>query len=309
MPQTASVLLNRLLARGKFRHIQVLLKLAELGSLQHTADAVGLTQPSVTQVLASLEALLQIQLFQRHARGVRPTAACLDLLPVARQLLSGMAEGAELVVARQGDAVGVVRVLASASAMNGFLMERLPGFCRAFPRVHVHTFEAEGSDLLLAIARGEVDVAVCRRPGVIPSGWRFDPLVDDRLAVICAPHHRLARRRRLAWTDLGQETWLLAPAGSLAREVFDALSARFAGPVRIYPIVTRGLTLTQHLLNEERLLGFVPYRFVRHLLERGELVELPLTDPTPVPPMGTLAAQAETREAAQAFAAFLQREP
>ena len=43
MVAPASVLLSRLLARGKFRHLQVLLRLAELGSVQRTADAIGVT--------------------------------------------------------------------------------------------------------------------------------------------------------------------------------------------------------------------------------------------------------------------------
>ena len=52
MPVASTVLLNRLLARGKFRHAQVLLHLAELGSVQRAADAMGMTQSSVTQSLA-----------------------------------------------------------------------------------------------------------------------------------------------------------------------------------------------------------------------------------------------------------------
>ena len=51
MPESATVLLNRLLARGKFRHVQALLRLAELGSVQRAADAIGVTQSSVTQTL------------------------------------------------------------------------------------------------------------------------------------------------------------------------------------------------------------------------------------------------------------------
>ena len=72
MADTATQLLNRLLARGKFRHVQVLLMIAELGSVQRTADRIGMTQSSVTKTLASLESLLDTQLFLRHARGVLP---------------------------------------------------------------------------------------------------------------------------------------------------------------------------------------------------------------------------------------------
>ena len=84
MTVTATVLLHRLVARGKFRHIQVLLKLAELGSVQRAAEAIGLTQSSVTQTLAYLESLLGTRLFTRHARGVMPTPLASQLVPVAR---------------------------------------------------------------------------------------------------------------------------------------------------------------------------------------------------------------------------------
>ena len=85
MHQPASVLFNRLLARGRFRHVQVLAQLAELGSVRRTAEKVGMTQPGVTQILADLETLVGTPLFHRYARGVRPTAACADLLPLAHE--------------------------------------------------------------------------------------------------------------------------------------------------------------------------------------------------------------------------------
>jgi len=97
MHPSATALLNRLLVRGKFRHIQVLLKLAELGSIQRTAESIGTTQSAVTQTLAYLEQMLETPLFHRHARGVQPTLACIELLPVGRQLLEGLFESAEVI--------------------------------------------------------------------------------------------------------------------------------------------------------------------------------------------------------------------
>ena len=64
MHPSATALLNRLLVRGKFRHIQVLLKLAELGSIQRTAESIGITQSAVTQTLAYLEEMLETPLFR-----------------------------------------------------------------------------------------------------------------------------------------------------------------------------------------------------------------------------------------------------
>jgi DNA-binding transcriptional LysR family regulator len=75
---------------------------------------------------------------------------------------------------------------------------------------------------------------------VLPQGWEFHALVDDCLAVICAADHPLRTRRRLDWNGLGRETWLVAPAGSLARERYDELVARFPRAPNACTISSRG---------------------------------------------------------------------
>ena len=75
MSLSANTLLNRFVVRSKFRHMQVLIKLAEIGSMRRTAEAVNMTQPAITQLVAELEKLLETKLFLRHAKGVEPTVA------------------------------------------------------------------------------------------------------------------------------------------------------------------------------------------------------------------------------------------
>jgi len=286
--QTPTALLNRLLARGKFRHLQVLLHLAELGSVQRTAQAIGMTQSSVTQTLAYLESLLDIRLFDRHARGVRPTAACADLLPVARQLLLGLADGAAALVARQNQGEGYVRLIASASAVHGLLLDALPRFSALHPNIQVRLEEAEGEDQLLAIARGEVDLAICRQPPVVPEGWVFDPLRGDRFVVVCRPEHPLARARSPSKKALSAQRWLLLPASLSARRRFDELVERFPAPPATYPILTRSAPMLWQLLQQQDLLALLPLNLVRPLLDAGRLVHLRGNDAYPLAPIGAL---------------------
>lgn len=288
MSAAATVLLNRLLARGKFRHLQVLLRLAELGSVQRTADAIGVTQSSVTQTLAYLESLLEVQLFQRHARGVTPTPACLDLLPVARQVMLGVADSADVLAARQRRGGGSVRLLASAAAVHSVLLQALPPFCRRHPAIQVHLREAEGEDQLLAIARGEADLVACRQPAVLPEGWDFLPLRDDRFVVVCAPDHPLRRRRRLDWKTLGRETWLLAPAHTQARLRFDAVAVHFGAAPRTHPMVTRLLAPTAEAVRADKVLALLPLGNVCHLVDAAQLALLPTPEELPLPPIGVL---------------------
>lgn len=305
MQPSASALLNRLLSRGKFRHVQVLLQLAELGSVQRTADAIGMTQSSVTQTLAYLEDLVGIALFDRHARGVRPTAACRDLLPVARQLLMGLSDSAEIVVARQMQGEGVVRLIGSGAAINGLLVRTLPAFCERHPHVRVQLAEAEGQDQLLAIARGEVDLVACRRPPVVPEGWEFHAVDEDRLLIVCRREHPLARSRRVALQTLAEHEWLLLPVGVAARIRFDEISQQFAGEPRAYPIVTRSQAMTWWLLRNRDLLALLPSMLVRPLLESGQLVEVRAGEDTAMQPIGVLQPREGMGDASARLSEFL----
>lgn len=304
MPAPASVLLNRLLARGKFRHVQVLLRVAELGSVQRAADAIGLTQSSVTQTLAYLETLLDERLFQRHARGVTPTPACIALLPVARQVLMGLAEGTEMLAARQRQG-GIVRLLASQAALHSLLMPALPTFHRRHPAIQVHLREAEGHDQLLAIARAEVDLVACRRPVAVPEGWRFTPLRDDRFVVVCRTGHPLLRRKRPDWRALGRETWLLAPAETAARLRFDELAQRFDGAPHTHPLVSRSIPLMLDVLLRDAVLALLPLSFVQHELDAGRLQLLPVGDEGRLDALGVLQPERGSTEASGRLAAHL----
>lgn len=57
------------------RHLRSLSAVVSRGSLNRAADAVGLSQPALTQGLSKLERQLDVTLFDRHSGGVSPTAA------------------------------------------------------------------------------------------------------------------------------------------------------------------------------------------------------------------------------------------
>ena len=295
----ATVLLQRLLARGKFRHVQVLLRLAELGSVQRTATAIGLTQSSVTQTLAYLERLLALQLFERHARGVRPTAGCRQLLPVMRQLMADLAQGADIASSGHLRGQQQLRVLASVSAAHGLLLATLNTFHDQYPLVRVQLGEAEGADQLLSVARGEVDLVACRQPPVLPQGWVFEPLVNDELVVVCGPQHPLAQQRDLRWADLDDQPWQLGPVGSIARTRLDELAQRFAEGVKAFPLVTRMPAALAGALQQRPVLGFLPLSYLRHMVDAHELIVLPLDERFPIDPLGVMVPADARSEAAE----------
>ena len=301
---SAGILLNRLAARGTFRHVQVLLKLAELGSVHGAAGALGIPPSSVNASLASLEEILETELFQSHGSGVQPTAVCSALLPHARQVARGFAGIAEAVPAHHERGTTVVRVLPFGAAANALLMDALPAFASRYARVEVRLGTFEGEDPLLAIARGEVDLVACRRPAAIPQGWGFRELLPDRFAVVCASGHPLATGMQVRWEELSRQVWLLPPAGSAARNRFDRLVARRGNEPPSYAVIASVASMTWWLLREHELLAFVPFSIVREQVERGELVEVPTEEMALEEPLGLLQPHGGS-EATMRLAGFL----
>src|SRR3546814_7524459 len=69
--------------------LRLFLKVAELGNISRAADALSLTQPSVSRSLKALEQTLNAPLFHRTGRGVQPTAIGVLAIEQARRVVEG----------------------------------------------------------------------------------------------------------------------------------------------------------------------------------------------------------------------------
>ncbi len=305
MSASATVLASRMMVRLRMRHLQVFLNLAELGSVQRAAQAVGLTQPSTSHVLADLEALLECQLFERHARGVTPTRAAMLLLPQARRIIDGLHACADTASALAQSAHGEVRVAAVSSAITGWLAFELPEFSRRHPDLLVQVQELEMPQIGMAITRGEVDLVLCRQPEVLPAHWVFEPVQPDHFVVVCGPQHPLARRKRVTREQLWQQTWLLGPSASAARRVFDQL-CQSDGVVPARRLVNaRSPAIIASMLAQDPLLSLIPLSFARQLLQTAQLHALPVSLALPFDPLGMMHRPKEEGAAARCLREFL----
>lgn len=304
MSSNATVLRNRLIGRARLRHLQLFVRVAELGSVMRAAEASQLTQPAVTHTLADLEALLDCTLFLRHSRGMRLTTAGQALLPLARQVLAAIEHGAEQVAAINNDASGVVRVAAITAALSGLLVRALPEFSRTHEDILVLLEEVDAQQQAALVAGNVIDLSLCRAPDVIPEGWKFVPLMEDRFTVVCGPSHPLRRRRNVGMAQLREAQWLVVPASSISRDAFDRLFADGPQP-KIRRIVTRAPAMLWAMLVREPLLCLLPASYSRQLVDAGLLAEVTVNQPPILDPIGMMLQPSRLGEAAQTLAEFL----
>ncbi len=306
MPPSASTLLNRFIVRAKFRHMQVLVKLTELGSMRRAAQAVNMTQPAISQLVSELEKLLETELFFRHARGVEPTQATRELLPTAQRILAALEDGAETVANRLQDQSGVVRISASPAALGGLIHGRLAVFAEKHPGIQVHILQTDDATPLGGISDASVDIVCTREPSVVPKGWTFERCLDDRLIAVCGYAHPLAERTGITADELGAAKWLLNRVGSVARDRFEDVSSQYDWPETARcQVVMHIPELTREMLLTGRFLAILPRSVALPWLASGEVRELETEINTTLAPLGFLWNRAAAGPATTAFAAHL----
>ncbi len=308
MTTSSTVIFRRLITKAKFRHLEVILRVAELGSMRRAAEAVDMTQPSISQLIAELETLLETRLFLRHARGVEPTEATLELLPVARRILATLGEGAEIFASRLDNNRGVIRAAASEAGLLGLIHPILPDFTKRNRNLHVLLETVSSRDPLAQIAGGECDILCIRRQEVTPKGWEFVTCQEDALITVCGPGHPLAHAKSIDMARLGKERWLMNRVDSIARTKFEeTMEANGWDTASRCNVVVHVPEITRQMLSTGEYLALIPQSIARPYIVSGTMVELQNALSFPLAPLGFFWKGEQAGRAVSLFASSLKR--
>lgn len=267
----------RLLNRIRLRQVALLLAVRQHGTLRAAAAVLGMTQPAATKMLRELESALGSRLFDRAGRSLRVTAAGEAALAHFEALRGGLETlTRDLAALREGGgghlAVGSIMAPAPTLLTRAILATQ-----QALPGLTV-TIAVETSDVLLdLLARGELDVAVGRLvEGYSRRDYQVVPLEGEALALVAGPHHRLARKRRLALPDLAGLPWILQPRGSPMRELLEAEFRRHAMDTPAERVETASILTTASLIQESEHVAVLPAAVAASYARHGMLAVLPV---------------------------------
>ena len=298
-------LFSRLVGRTRIKHLQLVVDIAELQSLQKAALALGLSQPAATQALAEFESLLGAPLFERHARGMRPSELGTALLPIVRNALQQMQALANTVLALEGSTRGLVRIGAIGAAIAGWLTVALPRLAAAHPDIALDIHEVNADDILRLIENDGADLFLCREPASLPINHVFTPVLDDRFVVVARADHPLNALDAVPDLLLAAETWITPPLTGIAPREFSELFARLGGTPSTCQMSTRSVLLVKALLRQSDMLALVPYNLIRSSLDEGRITVL-RTAPFPLAPLGFVVRQGVAQPASSVLAQKIQ---
>ncbi len=193
--------------------LKLVTAIAESGSLSRGATKLHLAASSASHRLKTLEENLNTPLFQRHPRGLTPTAAGEALLRHARTVFAQLEQmHADLAPYASGVA-SLVTLFANTNAINCFLPDDLAIFLNNYPQARISLEEHPSPTILQAVAGGQVDIGVVAS-GHTPSGILTTPYRQDRLVLIVPPQHPLAIAPIVRFRDVIGEAFVSLHAGS-----------------------------------------------------------------------------------------------
>jgi DNA-binding transcriptional LysR family regulator len=251
--------------------LEAFLQVAHHRSFSRAAEALFLTQPSVTARIQSLERELGERLFERSGRSVTLTDAGHAFIPHAQRALTAVQEGADAIDAvRHGD-VGSIRIAASSTIATYVLPAILKRFREQRPRVHVHLNTGATEDAVEKLLAGLVHVAICRlspHPEV-----ESLHLYNDDLALVVAPSHPFAKRGRVSLMEAGKEPFLFFERTSSYHGLVYSLFLR-QGVAPESVLELDSMEALKHMVSAGLGIAILPAVSITDEVERGELVHV-----------------------------------
>lgn len=199
------------------RQLQFLTAIQSEGSFVAAAEAVGVTQPTLSAGIKELEASLGVVLVERGRSGAVLTPAGAEAADRAGRALRDVGDLVRAVQTAGKPFSGTFR-LGAIPTIAPFLLPRvLPLLKKSYPLLRLQLREDLTSRLADGLRARTLDAAVIALP-YAAHGVATLPVAEDEFFLLCPEDHPLARRNDLAPEHLVNEDVLLLEDGHCLRE-------------------------------------------------------------------------------------------
>lgn len=269
------------------------------GSFNKAADALFLSQPSVSARIQSLERELDCKLFDRIGKQVQLTEEGKRFLPYAQQLLQTFQKGKQHVQQKK-KLPDELRIGCTVSVANYILPQLLPPMKRKYPHIQFKLQTGVTDDLVNRVLNKEIDIGFVRN--VNHPNLKSVKLIEDPIRLHVYEGHPFIGNGRLAIEAIGHEPLVFFECGALdwlrIHRIFESLNH----PPQL-EIQTDNSETAKKLVLQKVGICFLPGLCARQEVAEGKLypIEFPETAGISMQ-TNVIALQGEFSEFLQAFA-------
>ena len=211
------------------RQIEAFRAVIETGSVTRAADAMGISQPAVSKLLAALARECGFDLFRRRGNRISPTAEAMALAGEVERVFVGVESVSRFAVDIRDLRAGQLSIAAFPAISARVLPPIITAFRTRHPAVAVSLVSRSSRPLVDWIAGQRADIGIglmkAETPNVV-----YENLGSFAAVCVCHPKHPLAKKRVIHAADLAGENFIELGAEDRSRfrvdEAFEGLGIR-----------------------------------------------------------------------------------
>jgi DNA-binding transcriptional LysR family regulator len=267
--------------RVRLRDLHVLFTVVQSGSMAKAATQLGVSQPSVSEVIADLESILGVRLLDRSSQGVTPTLYGNALLKRSRVAFDELKQAIRDIETLADPAVGEVRIGCPESIASSILPAVVLRLSEQYPRVIADVDSGPTDTMIRDLLDRSLDVVIARggqrlaEDGLMDQ-LKIEVLFDDELVVVTGKETKWARARKVSLDDLLDERWILSAPGTWNYMVVEETFRARGLPLPNISLNTLSIHLRTTLLDSEPYIAVLPHSVLRSYGKRFSLKVLPI---------------------------------
>lgn len=255
----------------------VFCRVLELRSFTKAAEAVCLTQPTVSEHVRALEETVGEKLIDRLGREVLPTPAGKILYQYARDIIQLRDEAIQALEKFKGNLSGSLLIGASTIPGTYLLPELIGSFKKMYPAIQITLRITDSAEVVARIIDGGVEFGVI---GARLEDRRIvlEEAFSDELVLAVFPGHPWAGRKSVSLEEIAGEPFILRERGSGTRIVTNqSLEAHGFSSSRLHIVAEMSSTEAVRQGVKARIgVSILSYQAVAEDLQRGSLFAVPI---------------------------------
>jgi LysR family hydrogen peroxide-inducible transcriptional activator len=287
------------------RQLEYFVVLVEMGSFRAAAEQCGISQPSLSVQLATLEKRLGQRLVERGRSGVIPTLAGREVHDRARVILDATQALVNRFDQPGAGLSGTIRFGASGTLGPYLLPHVIARLHARHPELQLFIREGTPEALAAGLARGDFDMILVQLP--VRGDVRPIRLFREPLELVVARDHPFAGRDRVPREELRDKTVLaLGPAFALRQQVADICEA--VGAKLRMDYEGTSLDAIRLMAGMNMGIAFLPALYVRSEVgpDDRDVAVVPLEGPRILRSVGLVTRGATSDDTAQRIARLIQ---
>jgi DNA-binding transcriptional LysR family regulator len=264
--------------RLKLRHLNVLLAVAQWGSMARAAEHLSISQPVVSKAISDLENMLGVRLLDRFSHGVEPTLYGRALLKRSVAIFNDLRTSVTELESLADPTAGELRIGSPEPMAAGLLCVIIDRLSLQHPRIAFRVTVGDLPNLQeRELRERDIDLMIGRLPSAKPAeDAEVEVLFHEQWFVVAGLQSRWTRRRKIDLAELVNEPWCLPPPESFPGGLIT--SAFQARGLDVPPtcVTAHSIHVQNGLLATGRFLTILPGTMLHFSAKRLSLKRLPI---------------------------------